>query len=85
MNWELRLKKRVKKEILRFPPRDQKQIRAILREMSWNPYAGDIVKLYGEKNGWCRRVGAYRIFYELILEEKVVYVFRIERRTSSTY
>ena len=85
MNWELRLKKLVKKEILRFPRRDQEQLRVTLREMSWDPYTGDIVKLHGEKNGWRRRVGAYRVFYELILEEKVVYVFRIERRTSSIY
>ena len=39
----------------------------------------------GEDNVWRKRVGAYRIRYELIKEEKIIYVFQIERRTSKTY
>jgi len=39
----------------------------------------------GEENVWRRRVGAYRIFYELISKEKTINVFRVERRTSKTY
>ena len=66
MNWELRLRKRTKKNILRFPRRDQLYVMIALREISSNPYAGDIVKLEGEENSWRRRVGAYRIFYEFI-------------------
>ncbi|PIQ07418.1 MAG: hypothetical protein COW72_00415 [Candidatus Nealsonbacteria bacterium CG18_big_fil_WC_8_21_14_2_50_37_10] len=42
-------------------------------------------KMRGEKNVWRRRVGAYRIFYELIQKEKVIHVFWVERRTSKTY
>jgi mRNA-degrading endonuclease RelE of RelBE toxin-antitoxin system len=39
----------------------------------------------GEENVWRRRAGAYRIFYELIPKTKIIYVFRVERRTSKTY
>lgn len=85
MNWELHLRKRPKKNISRFPKQDQLYVTIALREISSNPYGGDIAKLEGEKNAWRRRVGAYRIFYELISEEKVISVFRVERRTSSTY
>jgi len=50
-----------------------------------NPYRGDIEKMKGEENIWRRRIGAYRIFYEIIPKEKVIYVFRAERRTTKTY
>ena len=85
MNWELHLRKRVKKHLLRFPKKDQIHIAAGLKELTTNPYSGDIEKISGEENVWRRRIGAYRIFYEIISQEKVIHVFRIERRTSKTY
>jgi len=56
-----------------------------LRELVTNPYSGDFKKILGEENSWRRRIGAYRIFYEIIPQEKTIFVFRIERRTSKTY
>ena len=46
---------------------------------------GDIVKLGGEDNIWRRRVGNYRIKYRVSMEEKIIDIYDIERRTSSTY
>lgn len=85
MNWELHLRKRVKKHLLRFPKKDQIYIAAVLRELTADPYSGDIKKISDEEGVWRRRIGAYRIFYEIILQDRVVYVFRVERRTSKTY
>ena len=85
MNWELHLRKRIKKHLLRFPQKDRIYITAGLKELSTNPYSGDIEKILGEENVWRRRIGAYRIFYEIISQEKVIHVFRIERRSSKTY
>jgi len=85
MNWELHLRKRVKKHLLRFPKKDQTYIINGLKELAINPYSGDIEKILGEENVWRRRIGAYRVFYEIISQEKVIRVFRIERRTSKTY
>ena len=85
MNWELHLRKRVKKYLLRFPQKDQIYIAAGLKKLVINPYSGDIEKILGEENVWRRRVSAYRIFYEIISQEKVIRVFRIEHRTSKTY
>lgn len=39
----------------------------------------------GEENVWRRRVGSYRIFYEIIVDKKIIYVYDVKRRTSSTY
>jgi mRNA-degrading endonuclease RelE of RelBE toxin-antitoxin system len=53
--------------------------------LSRNPYGGDIAKLGGEEDVWRRRVGAYRVFYEVNQKKRVIYIFRVERRTSKTY
>lgn len=85
MNWELQLRNRAKKSLLRFLKEDQVYIAIGLRELAANPYSGDIKKMKGEENSWRRRIDAYRIFYEIISQEKTIYVFLIERRNSKTY
>ena len=56
-----------------------------IRLLPYDPYFGDIKKMKGEENTWRRRTGAYRIFYKLRIAEKIILVFRVERRTSKTY
>lgn len=85
MNWELQLRKRASKTLRRFPREEQLRIARVLRELVFNPYSGDIVKLEDEENAWRRRVGDYRIFYEIRPRERTIFVFRIERRGSKTY
>ncbi|MBI5798362.1 MAG: type II toxin-antitoxin system RelE/ParE family toxin [Candidatus Yonathbacteria bacterium] len=85
-NWQLRIREKVLKDIVKFPQKDQSKIEDVLGcEIIQNPYHGDTQKMKGEENVWRRRVGAYRIFYEVITQEKVVYIFHIERRNSKTY
>ncbi|MBI4160451.1 MAG: type II toxin-antitoxin system RelE/ParE family toxin [Candidatus Yanofskybacteria bacterium] len=85
MNWELHVRNKVRKNIFRFPQKEQRRIALVLGELKTNPYAGDIEKLEGEENSWRRRIGNYRIFYDVYPEKSVIYVFRVERRTSKTY
>ena len=84
-NWVLQIDPRVLKTVKKFPQKDIKRITAIIEALPANPYEGDIQKMAGEKNVWRRRIGSYRLFYELITEEKVIHVFHIERRTTITY
>jgi len=53
--------------------------------MGNSPYVGDIEKIAGEMHTWRRRVGNYRILYELDAGEKLISVVDIRRRTTSTY
>jgi len=85
MNWELVIVSRAPKSIKRFPKEDRRRIVQALQELRTDPFSGDVVKLEDAGNVWRRRVGAYRIFYEMIVQEKTIYVFRIERRNSKTY
>ncbi len=54
-------------------------------EMEDNPSQGDIRKLRGGREGFRRRVGDWRIFFDLYSDERRVVVTGIERRTSKTY
>lgn len=85
MSWTLHIREKAKKSLRRFSKKDQERIKEILFELKENPFAGDIVKLESEDNLWRRRVGAYRIKFQIRDTEKIVYVYEIKRRTSSTY
>ena len=83
MNWNLLVTKSARKELARLPDRDQQRIEAALDEIAVNPFSGDIKRL--QPDGWRRRVGNYRIFYDLYVDELRIVVTAIKRRTSSTY
>ena len=53
--------------------------------MQEDPFAGDIQRLKSQPTAWRRRVGNYRIIYDLYFEERLIVVSGILRRTSTTY
>jgi len=53
--------------------------------MCHNPYHGDVQFLKGSDNALRRRIGDWRIFYDLEPEHKVIVVTGIKRRGSNTY
>jgi mRNA-degrading endonuclease RelE of RelBE toxin-antitoxin system len=53
--------------------------------MEENPFFGDVRKLKGGQDGFRRRVGDWRVFFDVYSEERRVVVTAIERRTSTTY
>jgi len=52
--------------------------------MEKDPFQGDIGKLQGLP-GFRRRIGDWRVFFEIVPEDRQVVVAAIERRTSTTY
>lgn len=85
MNWDLIVDDFVKKRLKRILRRDAERISAAISEFAFNPFAGDVEKMEREENVWRRRVGAYRIIYEVRKGKRIVYVFDVRRRTSKTY
>ncbi len=83
MNWNLLVTKPSRKELERLPDRQQLRIVRALQAMETDPFDGDIKRL--KPSGWRRRVGEYRIFYDLYVEERRIVVTSIKRRTSTTY
>jgi len=53
--------------------------------MERNPFAGDIQRLAGHRTAFRRRVGDWRIFFDVYPDRGVVDVPAIERRTTTTY
>jgi mRNA-degrading endonuclease RelE of RelBE toxin-antitoxin system len=68
------------------PARDRRRINAALNKMREDPYFGGIVALRGEYRGlFRRRIGSWRIIFELDAERRRVLIHDILRRTSTTY
>jgi len=84
-SWELEVKSRVYRTLKKFPADERRRILGVIENLPNDPYFGDIEKMEDQDNSWRHRIGAYRIFYEVLVPEKIILVFRIERRTSSTY
>lgn len=84
-SWDLEIDPGVSKVLKRVPRHDAEVILQVIHLLPVNPYFGDIQKMKGVENAWRRRVGAYRLFYRIKIDEKILLVFHLERRTSRTY
>ena len=85
MSWEVRVPKGVHKQVRRLSGKDQERVLDVFRALRTDPWSGGITKIGGRENLWRRRVGNYRIFYSLHMQERIVEIKGVERRTSSTY
>ena len=85
MAWQLRIARQAAKKLARVPHEDRERIVAAIAEMGESPFQGDIVRLKNESVAWRRRVGNYRIFFDVDFEELVVDVTDVRRRTTTTY
>ncbi len=84
MEWTVVLAGPARKSLKRIPASDKTRVLAALAEIQQDPFQGDIRKLQGLP-GFRRRVGDWRILFEVVLERRQVVVAAIERRTSTTY
>lgn len=85
MAWNLHITGPAQKEFQKLPARDQARVKDALLAMQQDPFSGDIKRLKGQPAAWRRRVGNYRIVYDLHVEEHRIVVAGILRRTSTTY
>lgn len=85
MAWNLQITGPAQKEFQRLPAKDQARVKDALLAMQQDPFSGDIKRLKGQAAAWRRRVGNYRIVYDLHVDEQQIVVAGILRRTSTTY
>lgn len=85
MAWAVHIDDVAKKGLRRLPAKEVTHIQVALREFESNPYSGDIEKLSGQRFSWRRRVGSYRIFYDVLVSQHIVFITKIKRRGSNTY
>jgi mRNA-degrading endonuclease RelE of RelBE toxin-antitoxin system len=85
MPWDLHVAQPAERELDRVPAKDRVRIVAALQAMQESPFAGDIARLNGQSATWRRRVGDWRIFFDVNPDKLSIVVLAIRRRTSSTY
>ena len=83
--WEIVLAGPARKSLERVASPDRERIEAILREMVADPFQGDLKLLKKQQKVFRRRIGAWRIFFFRVPNERRIVVSAIERRTSTTY
>ena len=85
MKWELLLAGPARRALKRTPAGDRRRVLAALDAMENDPFSGDLVRLKSQPIAWRRRVGDWRILFDVELEQRRVLVHDIVRRTSTTY
>jgi len=85
MAWIVQLARSAERTLDRAPARDRARLLSALSAMSQDPFSGDIARLQNLPAAFRRRVGSWRIFYDVYPERQVVSVVDIVRRTSTTY
>ena len=53
--------------------------------MGKDPFAGDVVRLENQRAAFRRRVGDWRVFFDVDPSRRLVEVRYVERRTTTTY
>jgi mRNA-degrading endonuclease RelE of RelBE toxin-antitoxin system len=85
MTWNVTITGPAQKGFKKLPPKDRARVEAALTAMQSDPFTGDIRRLKGNPPGWRRRVGNYRIIYDLDFDKREIVIAAILRRTSTTY
>jgi mRNA-degrading endonuclease RelE of RelBE toxin-antitoxin system len=84
MKWGLVIANRAKRQLRRLSADEQQKISEALFEMSQDPFRGDVKSLRG-LDSLRRRVGDWRILYELREAKMTIIITAIKRRGSNTY
>ena len=83
--WFVALAAPAQRALKRIPSPDRTRISNAIEQMTHDPLQGDVRKLHGGLEGFCRRVGNWRIFFDVYPNEHRVVITAIKRRTSTTY
>ncbi len=85
MTWDLLITNPAERVLRKVPRADLEHIDSAFREMCSDPYAGDVKFLRGMGATFRRRVGDWRILFELDKARQTIIVLAVKRRGSKTY
>jgi mRNA-degrading endonuclease RelE of RelBE toxin-antitoxin system len=85
MKWGLAITSSAKRQLRGVPAPELDQINSAFSEMCEDPFRGDVKFLRGLDGALRRRVGDWRVLYELNQEHKVIVITAVRRRASNTY
>jgi mRNA-degrading endonuclease RelE of RelBE toxin-antitoxin system len=85
MQWALLITRSAERDLRALSSADLRRINAAFEAMRASPYSGDVKLLAGTAGVLRRRVGPWRILFEVHQRERQVVVLGVKRRTSTTY
>ena len=86
MTWNVIVARSASKTYKAMPKQDKARVLEALDGMEHNPHHGDIIALRGKYQGsYRRRVGSWRLIFDVDTETRTVTVTDIVRRTSKAY
>ena len=85
MSWKVELARRANKALQKAPKTDQRRLIEALKELQEDPLNRKIDWLKNAPPAHKRRVGSWRILFDVDPVDRVVSVVDIRRRTSKTY
>jgi mRNA-degrading endonuclease RelE of RelBE toxin-antitoxin system len=85
MKWGLAITSSAKRQLRRLSAPELSDINRAFSEMCEDPFRGDAKFLRGLDGALRRRIGDWRILYELNQEHKVIVITAVKRRGSNTY
>jgi mRNA interferase RelE/StbE len=85
MTWGLVIGSRAQRQLRRLSTGDRDLISQAFAEMCKNPFEGDVKFLHGLDGALRRRVGDWRILFELHQKSRLLVVTAVKRRGSKTY
>lgn len=83
--WRLIIERSAEKSLAGAPRREAERVLSAFGQMSQNPFTGDVRRLSDEPSAYRRRVGNWRIFFDVNYGQRLIAVVAIERRTTTTY
>lgn len=84
MTWGLLIGNRAKRQLRRLSRGERERIDDIFSQLRHDPFQGDVKILHG-LGALRRRVGDWRIMFDLDHANRVIKVTSVERRKSTTY
>ena len=86
MTWRVIVGRSAERALRSAPTQDKTRILKALTSMEIDPYDGDIAALRGVyKGSFRRRVGSWRLLFDIDVATRTVSVTAIRRRASKTY
>jgi mRNA interferase RelE/StbE len=85
VTWKLIFSNSARRNLRKLPLNDRRRIDRALDELALDPSQGDVLPLRNHPAEFRKRVGDYRVFFDLERDERLVRVHDIVRRTSTTY
>ena len=85
MTWGLVITKPAARHLREVPRGDLERINEAFKDMCSDPYHGDIKFLRGTNRILRRRIGNWRIEFEVHPDQRLIVILAVTRRSSTTY